>query len=34
VESLEVEGRPALRYVLAPEAWEGWQTIPQVAIGK
>jgi hypothetical protein len=34
LESLELEGRPAMRYVLAPEAWESWQNIPQVTIGR
>jgi hypothetical protein len=32
LESLELDGRPATRYVLAPEAWDKWSNIPQVAI--
>jgi hypothetical protein len=34
LEGIELEGRPAMRYVLAPEAWESWQNIPQVTIGQ
>lgn len=28
LESLELEGKPALRYVLAPVAWDGWDQLP------
>jgi hypothetical protein len=28
LESVELEGRPALRYVLAPIAWDGWGQVP------
>jgi hypothetical protein len=34
LENIELDGRPAMRYVLAPETWEGWQKIPQVSIVK
>jgi hypothetical protein len=34
LETIDLEGRSAMRYVLAPETWAGWQKIPQVAIGK
>jgi hypothetical protein len=34
LESIDLEGRPAMRYVLAPERWQGWQNIPQVGVGK
>jgi len=32
LDTIEVGGRPALRYVLAPEAWDGWRNIPQLGI--
>jgi hypothetical protein len=32
LDTIEVGGRPAVRYVLAPEAWNGWRSIPEVAI--
>jgi hypothetical protein len=34
VESFELEGRPALRYVLAPVSWESWGDVPGVALVK
>jgi hypothetical protein len=32
LESLELEGKPATLYVLAPEAWRGWGEIPKPSI--
>jgi hypothetical protein len=32
LEQQEIGGRPASRYVWAPEAWEGWGSIPAVVI--
>jgi hypothetical protein len=34
LETVEVGGHPALRYVLAPEVWDGWRNIPQVATSR
>jgi len=34
VERLEVAGRPAIRLVAAPAAWEGWAAIPGVDISR
>jgi hypothetical protein len=34
LETIDLGAHPALRYVLAPEAWEGWRSIPQVAISR
>jgi hypothetical protein len=34
VESLEVEGKPATLYVLAPPSWDGWAKIPQVFVSR
>jgi hypothetical protein len=34
LDKIELDGRPAMRYVLAPEVWEGWQQIPQASIVK
>jgi hypothetical protein len=34
VESFELEGKPAIRYVLAPTAWEGWGDVPAASLGK
>jgi hypothetical protein len=34
LESLELDGKPALRYVLAPIAWEGWDDVPSASLGK
>jgi hypothetical protein len=28
-ERLEMEGKPATRYLLAPEAWQGWENPPR-----
>ena len=32
LESFELEGKPAMLYVLAPAAWKGWSDIPKVAV--
>ena len=32
LESLELEGKPVMRYVLAPIQWEGWGDVPMVRI--
>jgi hypothetical protein len=32
LESLELEGKPAMMYVLAPSAWVGWEEIPKVVV--
>jgi hypothetical protein len=32
LQAFELEGKPATRYVLAPEAWEGWVRIPKAVI--
>jgi hypothetical protein len=32
VEDMELEGRPATRYVLAPSDWNGWTNLPRAAI--
>jgi hypothetical protein len=32
LENFELEGKPATRYVLAPEAWSGWGEIPRVYV--
>lgn len=32
LESFELGGKPAMRYVLAPIAWEGWAEIPKVFV--
>jgi hypothetical protein len=32
LESFELEGKPAMLYVLAPSAWEGWEEIPKVSV--
>jgi hypothetical protein len=34
LETLELEGKPATRYVLAPEVWEGWGRIPKAFISR
>ena len=34
LESVELDGRPALRYVLAPVTWEGWGDVPGVSLAK
>jgi hypothetical protein len=34
LDHIEVDDRPAMRYVLAPEAWEGWREIPQASVVK
>jgi len=34
LESFELEGKPALRYVLAPIAWDGWGEVPGVTLVK
>jgi hypothetical protein len=34
LESVELEGKPALRYVLAPIAWDGWGDVPSASLGK
>ena len=30
--SAEVSGRPAMRYVIAPEAWAGWSALPHATV--
>jgi hypothetical protein len=32
LEHLEIAGRPASRYVWAPERWEGWNRVPEVEL--
>jgi hypothetical protein len=32
VEGIELEGRPATRYVLAPADWNGWTNLPRPSI--
>jgi len=34
LESLELEGKPLMRYVLAPRDWEGWGDVPMVSLSK
>ena len=34
LESFELDKRPAMRYVLAPTAWDGWGDVPEVSLGK
>ena len=34
LDTMDLEGRPAMRYVLAPEGWEGWREIPPASIVK
>lgn len=34
LESFELEGKPAMRYVLAPISWEGWEEIPKVSVNR
>ncbi len=34
VESFELGSKPAMRYVLAPIAWEGWGDVPDVSLAK
>lgn len=34
LESFEVDKKPAMRYVLAPTAWEGWSDVPDVSVGR
>jgi hypothetical protein len=34
LESFELNKKPAMRYVLAPSAWEGWSDVPDVSLGK
>ncbi len=34
LESLDLEGKPAIRYVLAPTDWDGWGDVPGVLLGK
>jgi hypothetical protein len=34
LEALELEGKPATRYVLAPADWDGWGKIPKAFIGR
>jgi hypothetical protein len=32
LEGLDLDSRPALRYVLAPEEWAGWSQLPEAAV--
>ena len=34
LENIDLDGRPATRYVLAPEGWDGWNATPHAAITK
>jgi hypothetical protein len=34
LESFELGGKPAMRYVLAPISWEGWGDVPNVSLAK
>jgi hypothetical protein len=34
LENFELGSKPAMRYVLAPTAWEGWGDVPSVSLGK
>jgi hypothetical protein len=34
LESFELNGKPATRYVLAPISWEGWGEVPNVSLRK
>lgn len=34
LESFELQGKPATRYVLAPITWEGWGDVPKVSLSK
>jgi hypothetical protein len=34
LESLELDGKPATLYVLAPERWEGWTEVPKAFISR
>lgn len=34
LESFELERKPAMLYVLAPSAWEGWEEIPKVSVAR
>jgi hypothetical protein len=34
LESFDLEGKPAMRYVLAPVAWGGWGDVPMVSLDK
>ena len=34
LENVEVEGKPAMRYVLAPVSWDGWGDVPAVSLVK
>jgi hypothetical protein len=33
-DTLTVDSRPAVRYVLAPGEWSRWGTLPAVSVGK
>jgi hypothetical protein len=34
LETFELDGKPVMRYVLAPVRWDGWGDVPTVAFGK
>lgn len=34
LENFELEGKPAMRYVLAPVTWDGWGNVPMVSLAK
>jgi hypothetical protein len=34
LEALELEGKPGLRYVLAPAGWAGWGELPKPSLTK
>ena len=34
LETLELEGKPVMRYVLAPVNWDGWGKVPEISLGR
>jgi hypothetical protein len=34
LENFELEGKPATRYVLAPEGWDGWGQVPKAFVSR
>jgi hypothetical protein len=34
LDRVELEGRPGLRHVVAPESWDGWREVPQVSLAR
>ena len=33
-DNLDLDGKPAARYVLAPSGWNGWTDLPKPAVNK